>query len=369
MRWAVKTGFQTINKRRSNSADIFYQVAYSSYHLRYRHRAKLCLSYYRLTSAMPVPSEMPPLYRTATELHRNISAKGEYSARAIWYPAHPLIAFVRPPASAQPLEREFALVLPAGYAGQDGSICVFRDLSDKIPVTEAQVSMDWHGSAMGRVPWSSFALLLQIERRHIGHVRHMGEYAPPQNGKSYHQIALRIGAFRDILSCIADPDDMSSISLVCYCLPAFIFPYGSAFAAPRFDLFRNDGLRMSTSIFKADFSLDPKSRGWIADKTYSVEQIAQGELRQSSHRHLSEVPEVPEHLEAIMKMPNDRIDRELTSYKGYIIDAGRTCEDEILKHMENGTSTKDKRIPPRWPRRLLDVILNAVLPGENIWDF
>jgi hypothetical protein len=172
-----------------------------------------------------------------------------------------LIAFVRPPASAQPLARKFALVLPAGYAGQAGSICVCRDPSDEIPVTKNQVSMDWHGSAMGRVPWFSFALLLQIERCHIGHVRNMGEYAPPWNGKSYHQIALRIGASRDILFCIADPDDRSSISLLCYCLPAFIFPYGSAFAAPQFDLFRNDGLRMSSSIFKVDFSLDPKSHG------------------------------------------------------------------------------------------------------------
>jgi hypothetical protein len=81
------------------------------------------------------------------------------------------------------------------------------------------------------------------------------------------------------------------------------------------------------------------------------------------------VPEVPKHLEAIMKMPNHRINQELTSYKGYIIDMGRAREDEILKHMENGTSAKDKRIPPGWPRRLLDVILNAVLPGENIWYF
>ena len=193
----------------------------------------------------------------------------------------------------------------------------------------------------------------------IARVSHMYLYRLPQLGeayfdiqKNYWELSLEVGNFAAFAEMFANLTDNNYITVLAHIMPAFIFGNDALemdiWSKTRIDKTIHDGWRPNQDVSERDLK-------WFCNNSASIQQIAQ-----RTH-YIDDIRS------ALFARLEENISDALEVYEKYVNNKGKLheleIEDDERKYDTSG------QIPEWWPTRLIDVRMNALLPGKNVWYY
>jgi hypothetical protein len=271
--------------------------------------------------------------------------------------------------------------------------------ADTLTVAEASIAQVWLHS-FSDVPWHSFAAITYVQLSELEHLRNVGEFGEPNSHRKFHQLALRVNEFRKLQKSLTTTKDTNGCAILCYFVPAFLFNTSALDVLGKLQESSRSYLKQKEIVlYQPNTNHDPRQTGWRASHTSTILQMAgkflddngvdqkrlppslkelfdraEAEADRQLERHLTVRKEIgrsriieilsnPQARQALQGHSLDQIQNILTEL---------SLGNDVRKFMPNSDDSQTQQshqVPSWWPSRLLDVILNAILPGPNTYYF
>ncbi len=202
------------------------------------------------------------------------------------------------------------------------------------------------------IPINSFMMIARIKSECVVSLSNIGQCS--YNTRHYFELALKVNKVRELMQILTEFLDPNPVIVLVYLIPAFIFPNNKIANKIR-NKMRNDTI--INTKWQPNFNVNPAEKAWNAQDTGSIIDMAK--------TITSELDDIRSNLFSTIEATADDA---LDNYKQLYKERRDSRADEIIStYTEN--SNFENCPPVWWPRRLLDVKMNALIPGENAWYF
>lgn len=239
----------------------------------------------------------------------------------------------------------------------DKLIDVFRRTKELNNVEKA-ASLDVF-SIISKVPLHSFTIVARICHAHIHRLFLIGECNI--NYKGYFELSLRVNNFLEFANMFTDLSDENPVIVMAYIIPAILLHRRNTAEVVKNleSCMRNDAAAgTGGSSLTMWPHMNAANLGWRTCNTSAINRMAiyaAGTLMNDCRASLFD------EIECIVEEATD-------FYMRWIRERGNFRICEMLTNYFQELEKKD--VPPGWwPTKLLDIKMNALIPGENAWYF